>query len=118
LREIDIDQAPAILQTQDILPDAAIRTIVDAKQERCAAWLCPQAFRYSGTKIADYPNFDEYNCMLWTAIANGAKGITPFIYCDHFNSVDLRMASPSKTDMLACRVFPALDSRQNRNCML
>jgi hypothetical protein len=70
-----------------------MRTILDAADVRCAAWLCPQAFRYGGIKTADYPNFDEYNCMLWTAIANGATGMTPFLYNDHFNSVDLRLGN-------------------------
>lgn len=69
-----------------------LRTVLAAGKGRIPAWFTPQAFTYGfSDPTADYPTFTEYRCMLFTAIANGCKGITPFIYYDHFNSVDLRL---------------------------
>jgi len=71
-----------------------IKEVCTSSNYRIPAWCTPQAFSYGfHDKFADYPNFDEFNCMIWTAVVNGAKGFTPFIYYDHFNSVDLRLGA-------------------------
>jgi hypothetical protein len=61
---------------------------------RTAIWDTPQAFSYAGPLNgrlnSDDPNFIEFRCCVYDAIANGAKGIIPFIYSLHFSSWDLR----------------------------
>ncbi|HPP12379.1 MAG TPA: sugar-binding protein, partial [bacterium] len=70
----------------------AMREIYANGQNRLAAWCTPQAFTYRFIdRFADYPTFDEFNSMVWTAVVNGAKGFTPFIYNDHLNCLDLRL---------------------------
>ncbi|MCM8830441.1 MAG: hypothetical protein NC824_05530, partial [Candidatus Omnitrophica bacterium] len=69
-----------------------IREVYETSKNKIPAWCTPQAFTYSlMDRFADYPTFDEFNCMVWTSIVNGAKGLTPFIYYDHLNCVDLRL---------------------------
>jgi len=69
-----------------------IREVYESGKNKIAAWCTPQAFSYGFVDIfADYPTFDEFNSMVWTSIVNGAKGLTPFIYSDHLNCVDLRL---------------------------
>ncbi len=73
-----------------------IREVLTASQGKVPAWYTAQAFSYGeafGTVSgADFPTFDEYRCSVWTAIANGATGLYPFIYSGHFSSPDLRVA--------------------------
>ncbi len=79
----------SIKQIKDV-----IREVYESGKNRIPAWCTPQAFTYGfGDRFADYPTFDEFNSMVWTAIVNGTKGLTPFIYCDHLNSVDLRLGA-------------------------
>ncbi|MFA7173561.1 MAG: carbohydrate-binding family 9-like protein [Kiritimatiellia bacterium] len=69
-----------------------IRTVIEAGNRRIAPWCTPQAFSYKMVDSrADFPNFTEFNCMIFTAIANGAKGITPWTYRSIVNSLDLRL---------------------------
>jgi len=69
-----------------------MREVYESGNNKIAGWCTPQAFTYGFIdRFADYPTFDEFNSMVWTAIVNGAKGFTPFIYYDHLNSVDLRL---------------------------
>ncbi|MCM8785844.1 MAG: hypothetical protein NC827_08435 [Candidatus Omnitrophica bacterium] len=69
-----------------------IKEVYGAGKNKIPAWCTPQAFTYGFIdRFSDYPTFDEFNCMVWTSIVNGAKGLTPFIYYDHLNSVDLRL---------------------------
>ena len=69
-----------------------IRTVIEAGNRRIAPWCTPQAFSYKMVDSrADFPNFTEFNCMVFTAIANGAKGITPWTYRSIVNSLDLRL---------------------------
>ncbi|MHB1158439.1 MAG: sugar-binding protein [Phycisphaerales bacterium] len=69
-----------------------MRTVLSAGKGKIPAWFCGQAFSYNfADPQADYPNFTEYRCMMWTAAANGATGYTPFMYCDHYASPDLRI---------------------------
>ncbi|MGC8977454.1 MAG: sugar-binding protein, partial [Candidatus Ratteibacteria bacterium] len=69
-----------------------IKEVYEAGKYKIPAWCTPQAFSYGFVdRFADYPTFDEFNSMVWTSIVNGAKGLTPFIYSDHFNSIDLRL---------------------------
>jgi hypothetical protein len=44
----------------------------------------------TGRLNSDDPNFTEFRCSVYDAIANGAKGIMPFLYSLHFSSWDLR----------------------------
>jgi len=68
--------------------------VLESSRGKIPAWCTPQAFTYGFIdRFADYPTFDEFNCMLFTAVANGCKGFTPFVYNDHFNSVDLRLGA-------------------------
>ena len=75
-----------------------VSLVAQATDRRKAAWFTPQAFSYAGPlgRIwnADYPNFTEFRVMMWTAVASGAKGFTPFIYSDHYNSLELRRGVP------------------------
>ena len=70
-----------------------IKEVYESGKYKIPAWCTPQAFSYrsEGDRFADYPTFDEFNSMVWTSIVNGAKGLTPFIYYDHLNCVDLRL---------------------------
>lgn len=69
-----------------------VKEVYESGKNRIPAWLTPQAFTYGFIdRFADYPTFDEFNCMVWTGIVNGVKGFTPFIYNDHLNSIDLRL---------------------------
>ena len=69
-----------------------MREVYESGKNKIAGWCTPQAFTYGFIdRFADYPTFDEFNSMVWTAIVNGAKGLTPFIYSDHLNCVDLRL---------------------------
>ena len=65
-----------------------------ASNGRTAVWDTPQAFNYAGPLTgrlhSDAPNFTEFRCSVYDAIANGAKGIMPFLYSLHFSSWDLR----------------------------
>lgn len=85
-----------------------VRTVLSAGGGRIPAWLTPQAFSYGfQDPWADNPTFREYRCMLWTAVANGATGFTPFIYCGHFATPDLRIGHNFIYESLA-RVEPIL----------
>ena len=56
----------------------SMRSIYRDGKHRIAAWATPQAFSYLFLDAeADYPTFQEYNCMIFTAVANGCKGFTP-----------------------------------------
>ncbi|MBI4023772.1 MAG: hypothetical protein HY360_02260 [Verrucomicrobia bacterium] len=69
-----------------------IQTVLTAGKGRVAPWLTPQAFTYSISDLeADYPTFTEFRCMIYSAIANGCRGFYPYLYFDHFNSLDLRL---------------------------
>lgn len=71
-----------------------IRLALLAGSGRTAVWNMPQAFNYAGPldgrPNSDNPNFTEFRCSVYDAIANGAKGIIPFLYGLHFASWDLR----------------------------
>ena len=54
----------------------------------------PQVFNYrSVNQYADFPTFDETYSWIWTLIACGGQGLTPFIYYDHVSrpGLDLGM---------------------------
>ena len=71
-----------------------IREVYDSGKNKISAWCTPQAFTYRyADRFADYPTFDEFNCMIWTSIVNGAKGFTPYIYHDQLNCLDLRLGA-------------------------
>lgn len=79
-----------------------LRTVASAGKGRIAPWLCQQAFSYEfQDPFAHNPNFTEYNCMFWSAIANGCKGFVPFTYCWSHNSMDLRMGTDFIYESLA-----------------
>jgi hypothetical protein len=70
-----------------------------------AIWEMPQAFNYAGPldgrPNSDNPNFTEFRCSVYDAIANGAKGIMPFYYSLHFASWDLRYGADFVFESLA-----------------
>ncbi|MEK6794306.1 MAG: sugar-binding protein [Spirochaetota bacterium] len=79
-----------------------LRTVASAGKGRIAPWLCQQAFSYEfQDPFAHNPNFIEYNCMFWSAVANGCKGFVPFTYCWSHNSMDLRMGTDFIYESLA-----------------
>jgi hypothetical protein len=85
-----------------------IRTVLAAGKNRIPPWLTPQAFSYEfQDPCAQNPTFDEYTCMLFSAVAAGCKGFTPFMYCAHFNSLDLRVGNEYIYETLA-RIEPFL----------
>ncbi len=56
--------------------------------------LTPQIFSYGFNNIyADYPTFDETNASIWALVANGGKGIFPYIWCAHIDRSDLNLGS-------------------------
>ena len=81
-----------------------IRSVLSAGKHRIPAWFTPAAFSYgvvNGFVGADYPKFGPFNSGIYSSIANGCKGIRPFIYYDHFNSIDLRLGVDFIYDTLA-----------------
>jgi hypothetical protein len=79
-----------------------IRTVLSSGKGRIPAWLTPQSFSYGMIDTeARYPTFVEFRCMIYDAVANGAKGFTPFMYSEHFNTVDLRQGVPFIYETLA-----------------
>jgi hypothetical protein len=79
-----------------------VREVYSSAGYRIPAWLTPQAFTYGFLdREADYPTFAEFNCMVYDAVANGAKGFTTFLYYDHFSSIDLRYGCPFLYESLA-----------------
>ncbi len=79
-----------------------IREVYESGKNRIPAWCTPQACTFGYyDRFADYPTFDEFNSMVWTAVTNGAKGFTPYIYYDHLNCVDLRLGADFIYETLA-----------------
>lgn len=71
------------------------RETLEAGQNRKMLMLTPGVFSYGfQNRSADYPTFEEANCMFWTAIAEGCKGFTPYIYYEVFSRPDLRLGVP------------------------
>jgi len=57
-------------------------------------WFNAQVFSYNWYDLnADYPTFEELFSSVFTAIVSGSKGITLYMYNDHFNSIDMRLGS-------------------------
>lgn len=80
-----------------------MRTILTKGNGRVGCWFEPQAFSYGFADVrAQYPTFLEFRCMVWTAIANGARGLTPFFYAPHFQDVDLRLGIPFIYETIGC----------------
>jgi hypothetical protein len=68
-----------------------IRTVYRAGKGRIPAWCTPQAFSYGFLEEgATMPTFDEFRCMVYAAVVNGAKGLIPFMYSCAFESLDIR----------------------------
>jgi hypothetical protein len=89
---------PKLVRTQQ-------RLTLQAGNYKTAPWITPQAFSYSGwlgrLKDADFPTFTEFRCTVYDAIANGTKGVMPFLYSDHFGSIELRRGIPFIYESLA-----------------
>lgn len=88
-----------------------VQAVLEAGEGRVAPWCTPQAFSYAGVRdvFAQYPTFGEFRCMVYTAVAAGAKGLTPFMYCAHFGTPDLRIGCDFIYETLA-RLEPFLVS--------
>ena len=56
-----------------------------------AIWCMPQTFSYGG-KYAHHPNFQESRWFAHTALANGARGLVPFIFKGYWNHWENRVA--------------------------
>jgi hypothetical protein len=99
---------PKLVRTQQ-------RLTLQAGNYKTAPWITPQAFSYSGwlgrLKDADFPTFTEFRNVVYDAIANGAKGVMPFIYSDHFGSIELRRGIPFIYESIA-RLEPFLVSAE------
>jgi hypothetical protein len=80
-----------------------IKTVLQSGKGRIAPWLTPQAFSYGtmSDRFGDFPTFTEYRASVYAAVVNGCKGIFPFMYCEHFNSLDLRMGCDFVYETLA-----------------
>lgn len=79
-----------------------IRTVLAAAKGKIPAWLTPQSFSYGfNDPQAVFPTFMEYRCMIWTAVANGATGFTPFMYSSHFSDYDMRIGNDFIYESLA-----------------
>ncbi|MEO6909160.1 MAG: hypothetical protein ABI210_14845, partial [Abditibacteriaceae bacterium] len=72
---------------------------------RIAVWDMPQAFSYAGPDggimTSENPTLDEFRASVYDAVANGAKGIMPYLYSSHFASWDLRYGVPFVFESLA-----------------
>lgn len=80
-----------------------MQTVLSAGKGRIPPWLTPQAFSYGFIDSqADSPTFLEFRCMVYAAICNGCKGLTPFAYSPHFQSMDLRLGVPFIYETLFC----------------
>lgn len=55
--------------------------------------LTPQTFSYSFNNMyADFPTFGETNASVWTLVAHGGQGLTPYIWYDHASRPELSLA--------------------------
>jgi len=80
-----------------------------------AVWDMPQAFSYAGPDggilTSENPTLAEFRCSVYDAVANGAKGIMPYLYSSHFASWDLRYGVPFVFESLE-RLEPMLVAPQ------
>jgi len=75
-----------------------IRAIHNNMVDGCAAndgskamWAMPQTFSYGGAR-GQNPTFKESRWFVYTSMANGAKGIVPFIFNGYWNHLENRIA--------------------------
>jgi len=72
-----------------------ILNITASSEGKIIPWLCAQGFSYRAhDRYADSPNFEEFTCQFFSALANGCKGFIPFFYAGHFHSQDVRDGLP------------------------
>ncbi len=69
-----------------------ITKAVQANNGSKAVWLMPQVFSYGGAQGRN-PTFTELRWIMLSGIANGAKGLVPFIFCGYWNHASNRVAS-------------------------
>ena len=77
-----------------------MREGVAANDGSKAMWCMPQTFSYGGPTARD-PNFLESRWFTFTALANGAKGIVPFIFNGYWNHLENRIAMDAVFEELA-----------------
>ncbi|MBT3381660.1 MAG: hypothetical protein HN742_13770 [Lentisphaerae bacterium] len=76
------------------------REAQDANDGSKAVWCMPQTFSYGGNTDR-HPNFRESRWFTFTALANGAKGIVPFIFNGYWNHLENRIAMDAVFEELA-----------------
>jgi hypothetical protein len=77
-----------------------MRAGIAANDGSKAMWCMPQTFSYGGP-TARHPNFLESRWFTYTAVANGAKGIVPFIFNGYWNHMENRIAMDAVFEELA-----------------
>jgi hypothetical protein len=77
-----------------------MRQGVGANDGSKAMWCMPQTFSYGGP-TSRHPNFLESRWFTFTALANGAKGIVPFIFNGYWNHLENRIAMDAVFEELA-----------------
>ena len=83
------------------------REAVTAARGRKAAWIMPQTFRYRG---ADHPTFRESRWFTMAGVANGVKGVVPFIFNGYWNHLESRIAMTYVFEELAFLEAPWIAS--------
>ncbi|MCK5806403.1 MAG: hypothetical protein KAI66_26460, partial [Lentisphaeria bacterium] len=68
-----------------------MRKGVAANDGSKAMWCMPQTFSYGGPTCR-HPNFLESRWFAYTALANGAKGMVPFIFNAYWNHLENRIS--------------------------
>ncbi|NOY81028.1 MAG: hypothetical protein GXP31_08485 [Kiritimatiellaeota bacterium] len=77
-----------------------MRKAVAANDGSKAVWCMPQTFSYGGP-TSRHPNFLESRWFTYTALANGAKGIVPFIFNGYWNHLENRISMDAVFEELA-----------------
>lgn len=77
-----------------------MRKAVAANDGARAVWCMPQTFSYGGPRCT-HPNMLESRWFTFTALANGAKGIVPFIFNGYWNHYENRVAMDAVFEELA-----------------
>ncbi len=77
-----------------------IREGVAANDGGRALWAMPQTFSYDGL-YGQHPTFTESRWFALTALANGAKGMVPFIFGGYWNHLENRLAMDAVFEELA-----------------
>lgn len=77
-----------------------IQEAVGANDGSKAVWAMPQTFTYGGL-YGQNPTFTESRWFAHTALANGAKGMVPFIFNGYWGHVENRVAMDAVFEELA-----------------